>query len=99
MPKPSRWTAEKRYEIITKILKGKEPITQIARKHQVSDALIHRWRERFYEGGKAALNFESGPIAVSRSREQALEQKVEELEKVIGQQTVEIRFLKKLSAI
>jgi len=99
MPKPSRWTAEKRYEIITEILKGKETITHIARKHQVSDALIHRWRERFYEGGKAALNFEVGAIAVSRSREQALEQKIEELEKVIGQQTVEIRFLKKLSAI
>jgi transposase-like protein len=47
MPKPSRWTAEKRYEIVVEILKGKEPITQIARKHQVSDALIHRWRERF----------------------------------------------------
>ena len=99
MPKPSRWTAEKRYEIVTEILKGKEPITQIARKHQVSDALIHRWRDRFYEGGKAALNFEGGPIAASRSRQQGLEQKVEELEKVIGQQTVEIRFFKKLSAI
>ena len=74
MPKPSRWTAEKRYEIVTEILKGKEPITQIARKHQVSDALIHRWRDRFYEGGKAALNFEGGPIAASRSREQGLEQ-------------------------
>jgi len=45
------------------ILKGKEPITQIARKHQVSDALMHRWRERFGEGGKAALNFESGATA------------------------------------
>jgi transposase-like protein len=99
MPKPSRWTGEKRYEIIAEILKGKEAIAQIARKHQVSDALIHRWRDRFYEGGKAALNFEGGPITASRSREQALEEKVEELEKVIGQQTVEIRFLKKLSAI
>jgi transposase-like protein len=98
MPKPSRWTAEKRYEIVVEILKGKEPITQIARRHQVSDALIHRWRDRFYEGGRTALNFESGPMA-SRSREQALEQKIEELEKVIGQQTVEIRFLKKLSTI
>ena len=83
-PQPSRWTAENRYEIVMEILKGKEPTTQIARKHQVSDALMHRWRERFYEGGKAALNFETGAAAVSRSREQALEQKIEELEKVIG---------------
>src|SRR4029077_17676295 len=39
-------------------IKGKEPIAQIARKHQVSDAIIHKWRERFYEGNKSALNFE-----------------------------------------
>jgi transposase-like protein len=75
------------------VIKGKEPITQIARKHQVSDAIIHKWRERFYEGGKTALNFESGTGA-ARSREQTLEQQIEELEKVIGQQAVEIRFLK-----
>ena len=96
MPKPSRWTVEKRYEIVMEVIKGKEPIAQIARKHQVSDAIIHKWRERFYEGGKAALNFENGTSA-SRSREDALQQQIEELEKVIGQQAVEIRFLKKLS--
>ena len=60
MPKPSRWSVEKRYEIVMEVIKGKEPIAQIARKHQVSDAIIHKWRERFYEGGKAALNFENG---------------------------------------
>ena len=47
MPKPSRWTAEKRYEIVMEMLKGKEAIAQLARKHQVSDALLHKWRERF----------------------------------------------------
>lgn len=96
MPKPSRWTAEKRYEIVMEAIKGKEPIAQIARKHQVSDAMIHKWRERFYEGGKTALDFENGTSA-SRSREETLQQQIEELEKVIGQQAVEIRFLKKLS--
>lgn len=96
MPKPSRWTVEKRYEIVMEVIRGKEPIAAIARKHQVSDAIIHKWRERFYEGGKEALNFESGGSA-SRSREEILQQQIEELEKVIGQQAVEIRFLKKLS--
>ena len=96
MPKPSRWTVEKRYEIVMEVIKGREPIAAIARKHQVSDAIIHKRRERFYEGGKTALNFENGTTA-SRSREDGLQQQIEELEKVIGQQAVEIRFLKKLS--
>jgi len=98
MPKPSRWTVEKRYEIVMEVIKGKEPITHIARKHQVSDAIIHKWREKFYEAGKVGLNFENG-TGVPRRREQALEQQIEELEKVIGQQAVEIRFLKKLSKL
>ncbi len=55
MPRPSRWTAEKRYAIVLEMLRGEESIAQIARTHKVSDALLHRWRERFFEGVKAAL--------------------------------------------
>jgi transposase len=97
MPKPSRWTAEKRYEIVLEMLRGKEPIAQIARKHKVSDTLLHRWRERFFEGGQTALAFENGAAGRQRSHEEALERKIEELQTVIGEQAVEIRFLKKLS--
>ena len=54
MPKTSRWTAEKRDEIVLEMLRRKESIAQIARRHRVPDALLHRWRERFFEGGTAA---------------------------------------------
>ena len=78
-------------------MRGKEPIAQIARKYQVSDALLHRWRERFFEGGKAALEFENGSTGRQRSQQDALGRQIEELQTVIGEQAVEIRFLKKLS--
>ena len=97
MPKPSRWTGEKRYEIVMEMLRGQEPIAQIARKYTVCDALLHRWRERFFEGGKGALEFENGSMGRQRSLEAALERQIEELQTVIGEQAVEIRFLKKLS--
>lgn len=94
MPKPSRWTADKRFEIIREVLNGEESISQIARKYQVSDSLIHRWRKKFFEGGKAALSIEqSGKPGTER---QSLEKQIEELQKVIGEQVVEIRFLKRL---
>ena len=38
MAKPSRWTAEKRYQIVKEALSEKEPLGQIARRHQVSEA-------------------------------------------------------------
>src|SRR5438445_13619978 len=40
MAKPSRWTAEKRYQIVKEALSQKEPMAQIARRDQVSEALI-----------------------------------------------------------
>jgi transposase len=96
MAKPSRWTAEKRYQIVKEALSQKEPMGQIARRHQVSEALIYRWREKFYEGGKAALAFD-GRRRGSNEEKAALEREVEELQKLIGEQAVEIRFLKRLS--
>jgi transposase len=95
MAKPSRWNAEKRYQIVKEALSQKEPIGQIARRHQVSEGLIYRWREKFYEGGKAALAFDGR--SGSGTQEAALERQVDELQKLIGEQAVEIRFLKRLS--
>jgi len=54
------------------------------------EALIYRWQEKFFEGGKAALAFEGG--SVSREEKVALERQVEELQKLIEEQAVEIRF-------
>jgi transposase len=95
MAKPSRWTAEKRYQIVKEALSQKEPMGQIARRHQVSEALIYRWREKFYDGGKAALAFDGR--RGSGGEKAVLERQVEELQKLIGEQAVEIRFLKRLS--
>ena len=61
----------------------------------MSEALIYRWREKIYEGGKAALAFDVGPR--SGREKAALERQGEELQKLIGEQAVEIRFLKRLS--
>jgi len=74
------------------MLRGKEPTAKLARKQQVSDALLHKWREQFFEGGKAAMNFENGASVRQGSQQKALERQIEELQKVIGEQAVEIRF-------
>jgi len=95
MAKPSRWNAEKRYQIVREALSQKEPVGQIARRHQVSEGLIYRWRDKFFEGGKAALAF-AGRNG-SRGQTAVLERQVEDLQKLIGEQAIEIRFLKRLS--
>ena len=95
MAKPSRWNAKKRYQIVKEALSQKEPVGQIARRHQVSEGLIYRWRDKFFEGGKAALAFDGR--TGSRGQTAALERQVGDLQKLIGEQAIEIRFLKRLS--
>ena len=95
MAKTSRWNVEKRYEVVNKMLSQKEPIGQIARRHQVSERLIYRWRDKFFEGGKAALAFDGRNG--SQGEKAALERQVEDLQKLIGEQAIEIRFLKRPS--
>jgi hypothetical protein len=50
---------------------------------------------KFYEGDKAALAFDDR--SGSGGEKAVLERQVEELQKPIGEQAVEIRFLKRLS--
>jgi transposase-like protein len=67
---------------VEEALSQKEPVGQIARRHQVSEALIYRWREKFFECGKAALALEGR--SGSGGEKAALERQVEELQKLIG---------------
>ncbi len=76
MAKPSRWNAEKRYQIVKEALSQKEPIGQIARRHQVSEELIYRWRDKFFEGGKAALAFAGAMGAKARKRHWSARSKI-----------------------
>ena len=52
MAEPSRRNAETRYQIVKEALSQKEPMGQIARRHHVSEGLMYRWRDKFFEGAK-----------------------------------------------
>ena len=65
---------------------------ELCRKYGMSQWQYYRIRDRFLEGGKAALVEGSGG---SHDREKQLESHVEELERTIGRLTVENQVLKK----
>jgi hypothetical protein len=52
MAKPSRWNAEKRYQIVKEALSQKEPLGQLNRRHQVSEGLIYGGGISFSPEGK-----------------------------------------------
>ncbi len=68
-------------------LRGESTVADICRKYQIRENLYYRWRDAFLEGGRGALTDKRG-----RSVEQHHKARIEELERVIGRQTVEIEI-------
>jgi transposase-like protein len=81
---------EEKLSIILEGLKGESSVSEICSKHGVSQAWYYKLRDKFLEGGKKAVTQPNG-----LSNNHAEKAKIEELEKVIGRQTVEIQILKK----
>ena len=91
MSKPRRFTPEFKAKIALAALKGDKPLAVLCREHQLSDTVVVRWRQQLLERA-AAIFAGQTPDELSR-------QKIDELERVIGQLTVELTAAKKLSAL
>ena len=81
-----KFTKEFKQEAVRQVNSGKS-LSEVARAMEVHPADIHRWRRELQEHG--ALAFQGS------GHKRAEESKVAELERKIGQQTLEIDFLKR----
>jgi len=91
MPFTSKKTSEEKLAIILEGLKGETTVSEICRKYGLSQAIYYKWRDKFLEAGKKSLD-QNGQSTSQNKQDKV---KIEELEKVIGRQTVEIQILKK----
>jgi transposase-like protein len=86
--KQRKWTADEKLAIVMEGVKDKKSVVDICREHQVSQTLYYKWRDRFLEGGRKALDH-------SASGEEAHRAEVEKLQRIIGKQAIQIEILKK----
>jgi transposase len=92
MGRPPVIPPEKKTRIVLAVLAGETSIAEAARKEQVSEQSISRWKAEFVEAGKTALAAgKSGPS----TREEQLEAEVVELTQALGEAAVELRVWKK----
>ncbi|MGH7433215.1 MAG: transposase [Candidatus Methylomirabilales bacterium] len=84
----NRWTPTRKAAVIVELLRGGDAV-ELARRHGLSQAQLFAWRDRFLEGGRAALKTRRGQGELERDR------RVRELERKVGQLTVENEVLKK----
>ncbi|MBK8469255.1 MAG: helix-turn-helix domain-containing protein [Candidatus Phosphoribacter sp.] len=92
MGRPPSIPAEKKSRIVLRVIAGEMTITAAARRENVSEQSIGRWKADFLEAGKTALAVgKCGPS----TREEQLEAEVADLTQARGEAAVEIRVWKK----
>lgn len=86
------WRADEKVELVMMGMGCKLPVTMLCKLNNVSPSQYYEWREKFIAQGKEGLMSNGG----RSSRERDLEQKIEVLERCIGELTLERELLKKL---
>jgi transposase-like protein len=86
------WRAEEKVEIVMMGMTGRIPVTMLCKLNNVTPSQYYEWREKFMAQGKEGLMSNGG----RSSRERDLENKIEVLERCIGELTLERELLKKL---
>jgi transposase len=93
MARPSKFSPEKKLQIVLSVLRGEVKVAEAARRHATSETSVGKWRDLFVEGGVAALK--NGSRAAPSGREAQLEHDVVELTQALGEAHVELRILKR----
>ena len=87
-----RWTTEQKLRIIEESYDSGASVSEVARRNGVAPNLLFRWRRLMAEGGTVAVGSDEDVIAASEVRR--LEERVRELERLLGKKTMEVEILR-----
>ena len=87
-----KWSPEQKQKIVLAGLRNEMSVAELCRRHGVSDVMYYKWRKTFLESGLNGLK-SNGKVT---SGEAAFARENEDLKTLIGELTVENRFLKKI---
>ncbi len=85
------FSAEFKLDTVIEGLRGEKTIAQICREREITESLYYKWRDAFYD--RAVEIFKDGRQADERNHD--LEERIADLERIIGRLTVENEILKK----
>ena len=85
MRKQRTFTAEFKRRMVEELLSGLSRPAQICRRHNISSSLLYRWKKQYGQG-----RFGNEPAEVA-----AMQERIEQLERLVGKLTLENEFLKR----
>ena len=90
------WTTEQKLQIIEESFQLGESVSSAARRRGVAPNLLYRWRRLMTEGGAAAVGSDEPVVGSSEMRR--LEDRIRDLERLLGRKTMEIEILREALA-
>jgi transposase len=90
------WSTGAKLRIIEESFQPGETVSSVARRNGVAPNLLYRWRRLLSEGGAAAVASDEPVVGSSEVRR--LEERVRELERLLGRKTLETEILKEALA-
>lgn len=88
-----RWTRKQKLQIIEESYASRETVSSAARRHGVGPNLLYRSRGLLSEGGAVAVD--SDEPVIGNSEVKKLEDRVRELERMLGGKTLKVETLHK----
>ena len=89
MRKRRSYTAEFKAGVVLEILSGQKSLAQASREHGIKDSVILRWKQEFIERSPQIFEKEN-------SRDER-DQRIAELERMVGRLVMELEMSKKVS--
>ena len=83
--------AEFKFNCVMELISGQKTMSQLCREHVIKDSVIARWREQFLTEGHEVFEPKNG-----QNQEQG--GRVAELERLLGQLTIQLEASKKASS-
>jgi transposase len=91
-----RWSVAEKIRLVEETLQPGMSVSFVARTHGLSPSLLFKWRQRMAEGGREAVRADDIVIGAARVRQ--LEERIRELERLLGRKTLEVEILKEALA-
>ena len=89
---PKSYDPELKMEIVLRVIKG-ENVSDLVKEYDVSRNSIYLWKKEFLDGGMSKLSGESVTEQEAKLKEK--DEQIQEMQKIIGQQKVQMEILKK----
>ena len=96
MEKRNRYTAEFKAKVVLEVLREDESLNQIAAKYELNPQMVSQWKREFVE--HAADVFENKKNGEAKLKKE-LAEKEDRYQKIVGQMSYEISWLKKKSGL